>query len=209
MRRPWRLHSRPAAHRRRKNALSDAPRRTCVLSAARAARARARSNARALRSMRPFEINEPSRLDSPDAVRARRHGGAAAGLRSRRQLRPFRTAGRRRLARRRPSHGRGNLVFRRRAGRDVARLGRYTKSVVDGRPGRLRRRSRSGPTSSSAPTPEAPLAFVAVTMPPWPGEEEAVVVAGPWRRRSGKPACLPRARAASHQGRTAANGAPV
>ena len=27
---------------------------------------------------------------------------------------------------------------------------------------------------------EAPLAFVAVTMPPWPGEDEAVVVAGRW-----------------------------
>jgi mannose-6-phosphate isomerase-like protein (cupin superfamily) len=29
-------------------------------------------------------------------------------------------------------------------------------------------------------SPDAPLAFVAVTMPPWPGEEEAVVVAGHW-----------------------------
>ena len=29
-------------------------------------------------------------------------------------------------------------------------------------------------------SPEAPLAFVAVTMPPWPGEEEAVFVPGPW-----------------------------
>ena len=28
--------------------------------------------------------------------------------------------------------------------------------------------------------PEAPLAFVAVTMPPWPGMEEAVAVEGPW-----------------------------
>ncbi|HEY1941247.1 MAG TPA: cupin domain-containing protein [Roseiarcus sp.] len=26
----------------------------------------------------------------------------------------------------------------------------------------------------------APLAFVAVTMPPWPGAEEAFVVSGPW-----------------------------
>jgi len=29
-------------------------------------------------------------------------------------------------------------------------------------------------------SPEAPLAFVAVTMPPWPGEGEAEVVEGPW-----------------------------
>ena len=28
---------------------------------------------------------------------------------------------------------------------------------------------------------EAPLAFVAVTMPPWPGDGEAEVVAGKWR----------------------------
>ena len=27
---------------------------------------------------------------------------------------------------------------------------------------------------------DAPLAAVGVTMPPWPGEGEAVVVAGPW-----------------------------
>ena len=30
-------------------------------------------------------------------------------------------------------------------------------------------------------SPEAPLAFVAVTMPPWPGEGEADVVEGRWR----------------------------
>jgi len=28
--------------------------------------------------------------------------------------------------------------------------------------------------------PDAPLAFVAVTMPPWPGEQEAFRVEGPW-----------------------------
>ena len=28
--------------------------------------------------------------------------------------------------------------------------------------------------------PQAALAFVAVTMPPWPGDEEALAVAGPW-----------------------------
>jgi mannose-6-phosphate isomerase-like protein (cupin superfamily) len=28
---------------------------------------------------------------------------------------------------------------------------------------------------------EAPLAFVAVTMPPWPGMEEAFAIEGPWR----------------------------
>ena len=28
---------------------------------------------------------------------------------------------------------------------------------------------------------EAPLKFVAVTMPPWPGADEAVFVEGPWR----------------------------
>jgi mannose-6-phosphate isomerase-like protein (cupin superfamily) len=28
--------------------------------------------------------------------------------------------------------------------------------------------------------PEAPLAFVAVTMPPWPGADEAFAAAGPW-----------------------------
>ena len=27
---------------------------------------------------------------------------------------------------------------------------------------------------------EAPLAFLAITMPPWPGMDEAVAVAGPW-----------------------------
>ncbi len=29
--------------------------------------------------------------------------------------------------------------------------------------------------------PEAPLAFVAVTMPPWPGPSEAILVEGPWK----------------------------
>ncbi len=29
--------------------------------------------------------------------------------------------------------------------------------------------------------PRAPLAFLAVTMPPWPGADEAFPVAGPWR----------------------------
>jgi len=29
-------------------------------------------------------------------------------------------------------------------------------------------------------SPEAPLAILAVTMPPWPGEHEAYVVEGPW-----------------------------
>jgi mannose-6-phosphate isomerase-like protein (cupin superfamily) len=29
--------------------------------------------------------------------------------------------------------------------------------------------------------PNAALCFVAVTMPPWPGPDEAFVVAGPWR----------------------------
>ncbi|HYA74715.1 MAG TPA: cupin domain-containing protein [Roseiarcus sp.] len=29
--------------------------------------------------------------------------------------------------------------------------------------------------------PQAPLAFLAVTMPPWPGAHEAFPVAGPWR----------------------------
>ena len=28
--------------------------------------------------------------------------------------------------------------------------------------------------------PQAPLAFVAITMPPWPGPEEAFAVEGPW-----------------------------
>jgi mannose-6-phosphate isomerase-like protein (cupin superfamily) len=27
---------------------------------------------------------------------------------------------------------------------------------------------------------EAPLAFIGITMPPWPGMEDAVLVAGPW-----------------------------
>jgi mannose-6-phosphate isomerase-like protein (cupin superfamily) len=34
-------------------------------------------------------------------------------------------------------------------------------------------------------SPDAPLAFVAATMPPWPGEEEAVVVAGHWEATVG------------------------
>ena len=32
---------------------------------------------------------------------------------------------------------------------------------------------------------ESPLAFVAATMPPWPGESEAEVVAGKWRATVG------------------------
>lgn len=32
---------------------------------------------------------------------------------------------------------------------------------------------------------EAPFAAVGVTMPPWPGAEEAVMVDGPWRPRLG------------------------
>lgn len=42
---------------------------------------------------------------------------------------------------------------------------------------------------------DAPLAAVGVTMPPWPGEEEAFVVDGPWaptaRRPSGRPSGRP------------------
>ena len=34
-------------------------------------------------------------------------------------------------------------------------------------------------------SPEAPLAFVAVTMPPWPGEGEAEIVEGKWRATVG------------------------
>jgi mannose-6-phosphate isomerase-like protein (cupin superfamily) len=34
-------------------------------------------------------------------------------------------------------------------------------------------------------SPETPLAFIAATMPPWPGEEEAVVVAGRWEATVG------------------------
>lgn len=33
--------------------------------------------------------------------------------------------------------------------------------------------------------PDAALAFVAVTMPPWPGDEEAFRVDGPWRATVG------------------------
>jgi mannose-6-phosphate isomerase-like protein (cupin superfamily) len=29
-------------------------------------------------------------------------------------------------------------------------------------------------------TPSAPLAVVAVTLPPWPGDDEAIAVPGPW-----------------------------
>ncbi len=29
----------------------------------------------------------------------------------------------------------------------------------------------------------SPLAAVAITMPPWPGEDEAILVAGPWQPR--------------------------
>jgi mannose-6-phosphate isomerase-like protein (cupin superfamily) len=32
---------------------------------------------------------------------------------------------------------------------------------------------------------DAPLAFVAITMPPWPGADEAFPVAGPWRAAVG------------------------
>ena len=32
----------------------------------------------------------------------------------------------------------------------------------------------------------APLSFVAVTMPPWPGAQEAIFVEGPWRTRVAK-----------------------
>ena len=32
----------------------------------------------------------------------------------------------------------------------------------------------------------SPLAAVAITMPPWPGEDEAILVAGPWRPRRGQ-----------------------
>ena len=32
----------------------------------------------------------------------------------------------------------------------------------------------------------SPLAAVAITMPPWPGEDEAILVAGPWQPRRGQ-----------------------
>ena len=31
----------------------------------------------------------------------------------------------------------------------------------------------------------SPLAAVAITMPPWPGEDEAILIAGPWQPRRG------------------------
>ena len=36
----------------------------------------------------------------------------------------------------------------------------------------------------------APLAFVAITMPPWPGADEAIFVDGPWRASLAKAARL-------------------
>ena len=35
--------------------------------------------------------------------------------------------------------------------------------------------------------PEAPLVFLAVTMPPWPGMDEAVPVEGPWTPTAPRP----------------------
>ena len=32
----------------------------------------------------------------------------------------------------------------------------------------------------------SPLAAVAITMPPWPGEDEAILVAGPWQPGRGQ-----------------------
>ena len=43
-----------------------------------------------------------------------------------------------------------------------------------------RRRSRSALSFQFRADDDGPLAFVAVTMPPWPGMDEAVAVEGPW-----------------------------
>jgi mannose-6-phosphate isomerase-like protein (cupin superfamily) len=55
-----------------------------------------------------------------------------------------------------------------------------TESVVDAAPG-LCLTIPLGTHFQFRAEPEAPFAFVAVTMPPWPGGDEAYPVAGPWR----------------------------
>jgi mannose-6-phosphate isomerase-like protein (cupin superfamily) len=59
-----------------------------------------------------------------------------------------------------------------------------TESVVDAAPG-LCLTIPLGTHFQFRAEREAPFAFVAVTMPPWPGGDEAFPVAGPWRATVG------------------------
>jgi mannose-6-phosphate isomerase-like protein (cupin superfamily) len=54
------------------------------------------------------------------------------------------------------------------------------ESVVDAAPG-LCLTIPLGTHFQFRAEPQAPFAFLAVTMPPWPGGDEAFPVAGPWR----------------------------
>jgi mannose-6-phosphate isomerase-like protein (cupin superfamily) len=62
----------------------------------------------------------------------------------------------------------------------IWRRGGEEESVVDVAPG-LCLTIPLGTHFQFRAEPQAPLAFLAVTMPPWPGAEEAFPVAGPWR----------------------------
>ena len=83
------------------------------------------------------------------------------------------------LARGGAPHGRGGLVLPLGPGPDVASAGRRAGDRRGGA-GRVARRSRSARTFSCATTATEPLAAVAVTMPPWPGDDEAYLVDGKW-----------------------------
>ncbi len=58
-------------------------------------------------------------------------------------------------------------------------------------------------------TADAPLTFVAVTMPPWPGETEAHLIEGPWEATLPQTHALPRAQRPASETPIADRGEPV
>ena len=97
---------------------------------------------------------------------------------ARREHGAFRAPGRRRVARGDASHGRGDLV--RALGRgSLWRRSRDTERIEPIGPG-VAVTIPLGVAFQFRAEAAAPLAFLAVTMPPWPGTDEALAVKGPW-----------------------------
>ena len=125
-----------------------------------------------MRAFEPIRLPEKPDAIAPDGTLVRLLAALAGG-----SLAHFELPAGRRFACGHPSHGRGNLVFRRRRRPDLAPARREGE--------RHRCRARRLPDDSARThfqfraTRKPPLAFLAATMPPWPGETEAFRVAGP------------------------------
>ena len=115
----------------------------------------------------------------PDAIAPDGTLRAPAAGAGGRQPRAFRIARRRRFARGDASDRRGNLVFPRRPRPDAGAGSARRRASSRSRPA-LSLTIPLGTAFQFRAIGEAPLTFLAITMPPWPGAEEADRVEGRW-----------------------------